>query len=375
MRKALYIFVSILLLHPLNSCSVEDLTFVAEDIVTESDLVDNPDQITFVHLSDTHRSSISLDPALYYLNNTPTRFGLLTGDVTATDQMLRAIRESEKPMLLIPGNHDAYPYYKYSVGQYGFRTRVLNYIEQNERVFFSNNHDNYWYKDYQKNGHTLRVIGIDQYEFESVQEDPNSLNCVYSQEQIDWFINLLEQSATCDGIIIAIHAGFGNRHVWNRDTSVTNDFISIYARDYDNSYDFQGLDIIKVIPDIINAYQTGVNLIAQEYRNTTHDDKLIVTTHFDGPHHNFIAYFGGHAHWDMVEHLTPYPQQLQVLIAYGGDGTGSKYNDLIKNTSNKNSYNFTVNVIDFNKRQLKIIRKGANVKVNGTTRDSIVISY
>ena len=374
MRKALYIFVSILLLHPLSSCSVEDLTFKAEDIVTESDLVDDPDQITFIHLSDVHRSSISLDPALHYLNHTPTRFGLLTGDATATDQMLKAIKESEKPMLLIPGNHDAYPYYDYSVGQYGFRTRVLNYIGQEERVIFANNQDNYWYQDYQKNGHTLRVIGIDQFEYERVQEGPNSLICVYSQEQIDWLINLLENSGSFDGIIFAIHAGFGNKKVWNRDTNVTNDFISLYAQNYDNAYDFFGEKNLPIIPDIINAYLTGVNM-KEEYGNGSNGDKLIVTTHFDGPHHNFIAYFGGHAHWDMVEHLTHYPQQLQVLIAYGGDGTGSDYNDLIKNTNNKNSYCFNVNVIDFKKRQLKIIRKGANIKVDGTRRDSIVFNY
>lgn len=360
---------------PLNSCSVENLTLKAEDIVNENDFIDYQDQIAFVHLSDVHRSNISLEPALYYINNTPAVFGILTGDVLASEDMLKEIRESEKPMLLIPGNHDAYPYYAYSVGQAGFRTRVLNAIGQDEKVVFGNDHDNYWYRDFMKDGHTLRVIGIDQYEFESVGEGPNSQICVYSQPQIDWLIQLLENSDRCDGIIMAIHAGFGNRHVWSRDKSVTNDFISLYAQLYDNSYDFFGEKNLKIIPDIINAYQTGINLTEQKYGNSSHDDTLVVTTHFQSPHQNFIAYMGGHAHWDMAEPLTPYPQQLLILVAYCGDGTGGENNDLIKNTNNKNSYNFNVNTVNFKKRQLKIIRKGANVKTDGTTRDSIVFNY
>lgn len=374
MRKMLNFLLCPLLACLLNSCS-DDLTFRAEDVVLESDLAANQDQLTFVHISDVHRSNISLSPALYYLNHTPSSFGLLTGDVMATGGMLNEMKQSEKPMLLIPGNHDAYTWYAYSVGQYGFRTHVLNAIGQDQHVVFANSQDNYWYQDFRKGEYTLRVIGIDQYEVESVQEDPNSLNCVYSQSQIDWLVNLLENSGTCDGIIIAIHAGFGNKYVWSRDTSAADNFISLYVGNYENSYDYQGLGAIKIIPDIINAYQTGVNLTDRKYSNSSNGDTLTVTTHFQNPHNNFIAYMGGHAHWDAVEPLTPYPRQLLVLIAYCGNGTGSPYNDLIKNTNNKNSYNFNVNIIDFKKRQLKIIRKGANVKVDGTTRDSIVFNY
>ena len=203
MRKTLYLLLGLICLFPLNSCSIEDLTFKAEDILIESDLVSEPDQIAFVHLSDIHRSNISLEPSLYYINNTPAVFGILTGDVMATNYMLDEIRNSEKPMLLIPGNHDAYRFYEYSTGQAGFRTQVLNNIGQDQNVIFANDHDNYWYQDYQKDGHILRVIGIDQYECESVNEGPNSLICVYSQSQIDWLVNLLENSGHCDGIIIA----------------------------------------------------------------------------------------------------------------------------------------------------------------------------
>lgn len=374
MKKLIYILIGCVILPAIAGC-VEGFIFHPEDVINENELSLSADQMAFVHISDVHRSSVSITPALYYLNHTLSSFALLTGDVMATGNMLNEIKASDKPMLLIPGNHDAYPYYAYSVGQAGFRTQVLNAIGQGEKVIFANDQDNYWYQDYQRNGHTLRVIGIDQYEFESVNEEPNSLICVYSQQQIDWLIDLLENSGHCDGIIMAIHAGFGNKNVWSRDRNVTNDFISIYARSYENSYDYAGERNIKIIPDIINAYQTGINMTEEKYGNSSNGDTLVVSTHFQGPHQNFIAYMGGHTHWDMAEFLTPYPQQLQILIAYCGDGTGHDYNDLIKNTNNKNFYNFNVNIIDFKKRELTIIRKGANVKVDGTTRDSIVFRY
>ena len=150
---------------------------------------------------------------------------------------------------------------------------------------------------------------------------------------------------------------------------------SIYAKKYDNSYDYYGSKNLTIIPDIINAYQTGVNLIGQKYSNYDGGEILTVTTHFQEAHDNFIAYMGGHTHWDMAEPLKFYPQQLQVLVAYCGNGTSSNYNDLIKNTNNKDFYNFNVNIIDLKKRQLKIIRKGANVKTDGNTRDSIIFNY
>lgn len=378
LRKTLHSVLCLLLWLLWSSCSSENLTFNADDIVLESDLVLSQDQLVFVHISDVHRSNVSLSPALYYLNQTPSSFGILTGDVVATDAMLREIGQSVKPMLLIPGNHDAYKGHDvHAVGQYGFRNQVLNEIGQDEKVVFGSERNNYWYQDFHRGGYTLRVIGIDQFEFESVNANFNSKICLYSQSQIDWLINLLENSGSCDGIIIVIHCGFGNESVWSRDKNVSNDFITIYAKDIDWLYEYYGNRNIKIIPDIINAYQTGVNLTEQKYGNSDSGDKLTVTTHFKGSHDNFIAYMGGHAHCDIVEHLTPYPRQLQVLIAYCGDGTGtsSPCNDLIKGTNDRNSYNFNVNIIDFKKRQLKIIRKGANVKVDGTTRDSIVFNY
>lgn len=374
MKKLLYILIGCVILPSIAGCA-EKLSFHPEDVMNENDLSLGSGQMSFIHISDVHRSSASITPALYYLNHTPSSFALLTGDIMASDNMLKEIRESDKPMLLIPGNHDAYPFYAYSVGQARFRTQVLSAVKQGEKVIFANDQDNYWYQDYQKDGHTLRVIGIDQYEFESVNEGPNSLICVYSQPQIDWLIQLLENSGHCDGIIMAIHAGFGNGKVMNRDREVTNDFISIYAKGYETAYDYTGEKNIRMIPDIINAYQTGVNLTEQKYGNSSKGDSIVVSTHFKGSHQNFIAYMGGHLHFDIVEHLTDYPQQLLALIAYCGDGTGHEYNDLIKSTNNKNFYNFNVNIIDFKKRELKIIRKGANVKVDGTTRDSIVFRY
>ena len=76
---------------------------------------------------------------------------------------------------------------------------------------------------------------------------------------------------------------------------------------------------MTLIPDIVNAYQTGENLNDKRYPNSAVvKDTLTVTTNFQGPHDNFIAYFGGHLHWDVTETLPYNPRQLQMLLTYGG---------------------------------------------------------
>ena len=109
--------------------------------------------------------------------------------------------------------------------------------------------------------------------------------------------------------------------------------------------------------------------------NANYLDKVTVTTDFQGAHDNFIAYFGGHAHWDMVEHLKDYPRQLLSLVAYGGYRTGSEFNDLIKSVNGPHSFTINMNIVDFKNRKLTIKRLGSIVKVDGTKREEISFSY
>ena len=283
-----------------------------------------------MHISDTHGSSISVYPMVEILNSTSCDFGIITGDVLADDIMMGYIRSSQKPIFIVPGNHDAYDIPQ---GQSTFRSYVLDGINKSTKIQYGNDGANYFYADLTKNGKTTRIIGLDQYEIEKVGL-ADKHNIVMSQHQINWFITLLKDSYDIDGIIILIHNGFGNNTYGQRNTGNRNSFISTLAYDF-KSYLYYGKDYPLMLPDIINAYMTGYNITDKIYPSGYDGVDLKVTTDFTGSHHNFIGYFGGHVHWDLCEYLKDFPSQLQLLMCYSGLGTG-KYMDVDYNEMSLN---------------------------------------
>lgn len=331
------------------------------------------DEMAFVQITDTHNSMVSFVPALSVMRAYNCDFGFISGDIIPPKEMLDSVNKFSKPFLMIPGNHDATDGY----GQVGFRYNVLNAIRANNNVHFGSSDANYWYKDIYKNGHNLRVIGLDQFECKVNASFPVTSSDTVPRNQVDWFTQVLSHSEACDGIIVIMHCGFGTTTINVRDTNNVNSFISILAKNFKNNYDydFSSYQDPRIYPDIVKAYITGNNIKNKVYKKGYQNTNLTVHTNFTGPHHNFIGYFGGHLHWDEVEYLHDYPNQLQVLMAYCGDGTGSNYNDLIKSGSRLNSFNVNLNVINFTERTLKIFRIGAKQKIDGTTRDSISFKY
>ena len=323
------------------------------------------DQISFMHISDTHGSDLSIRPMIYALNNCECDFAIITGDILPSTETIEYMASSKKPVLLVIGNHDAYDKY----GQTGFRKNVMDKVS-NPSIVYPNDSACYYHIDFYKNGHSLRVIALDQYEIDT-EGKSSAHNSVISQKQVNWLIDLLDKSEQFDGIVLLMHQGFGNAGVGVRDTTNMNDFISLYAKDYTKGYYHIGKYNPKLIPRILNAYISGKNINGDKYSTGFDKRELEVKTNFSGPHYNFVGYFGGHIHMDLIEYLPYMKNQLQILMAYSGKGTGSIFNDLLKSTSGPDSYNFNYSIFDFKMRKLKIHRIGANVKVDGTTRDSI----
>lgn len=369
MKKHIYLLL-ILFVAPIYACNNLE-TFDVEEFLDIEPILIPEDEIAFLHISDTHSSDRSLEPACGFLNKTDCSFGLLSGDIIATAEMKSMLKGCTKPFLMIPGNHDAYD----DGGEHNFRTHMLDPMQDINNVIFGDLKSNYWHHDFYKAGYSLRVIGMDQFQIDHYDKRERVAASILTQEQIDWFIQILKDSYDFDGIIIMIHEGFGNAHIGQRDMNYTNDFISIYAKDYKNCYDYAGIHNAMIIPDIVEAYITGENITGKEYMNANESDYITVTTDFQGAHDNFIAYFGGHTHWDMVEHLNAYPRQLLSLVAYGGSRTGSDLNDLVKTANGEFSFTINMNIIDFKNRKLTIKRLGSTVKVDGTKREEISFSF
>ena len=322
-------------------------------------------QISFMHISDTHGSDLSIKPMIYALNNCDCDFAIITGDILPSTETIEYMASSKKPVLLVIGNHDAYDKY----GQTGFRKNVMDKVG-NPSIIYPNDSACYYHIDFHKNGHSLRVIALDQYEIDT-EGKSSTYYSVISQKQINWLIDLLNKSEQFDGIVLLMHQGFGNASIGVRNKTNTNDFISLFAKNYTKGYYHMGNNNPTLIPRILNAYISGENLNGEKYSSGFGKREIEVKTNFSEPHYNFVGYFGGHIHMDLIEYLPYMKNQLQVLMAYSGEGTGSNFNDLKKSTSGKDSYNFNYNVFDCKMRELKIYRIGANVKVDGNTRDSI----
>lgn len=349
---------TLLILIVLTSCSKYE---------KDSDILETNEQDTFnyLHLSDPHGSLQSIKRAALLLSSGDDDFGIITGDVTPSQELIDNMNVCVKPFLMIPGNHDGYD----NIGQYEFR-RWQDRLSFSSTSSYGGERKNYWYRDFIKNDRVLRCIALDQYETDEGQWS-EKWDVTWTQEQIDWFVNIMEKSVDVDGIVVFMHCGWGNRYAGQRDVNNENEFISIYAHNYNHAYLYTGNSDPLMIPDIVNAYQTGVNITNQLYPNDG-DDKLMVTTHFTSPQNNFIAYFGGHLHWDVVEFLKDYPRQLQVLVAASYEGPASEYCDLTRADC---KYAINRTTIDFNNRTLTIKRIGAARKKDGTIRDTIQFHF
>ena len=211
-----------------GSVNCADVTAVYDYILYHDSTNDR--RMSFLHISDTHSVDVTLQPALEILNSDPTySFMILTGDFLPTEAMMQEVLASEKPVFIIPGNHDSWneENVTYSYGQQGFREQVLNRLYPNGEVNFGDDIANFFYADVTQNGCTIRVIGLDLYDFDNMGRPVVMNSVVFSQKQIDWLIEVLEDSYDKDGVIIMTHNGFGNSSQNSRDPNYINEFVNI----------------------------------------------------------------------------------------------------------------------------------------------------
>ncbi len=366
----------ILRVEPIDSVAADithDSRINVSDVTALINLILNPpppepqDSICFMHISDTHSTDITLKPMIEMLDTGDCAFAVITGDLLPTPTMLNELKAATKPIFQIPGNHDAWD----GLGQRGFHEQVQLATNLGYDIHYGADDACYFYADVVHNNRTLRVIGIDQYEIETVGPTHTNSAIVYSQQQIDWFINVLENSDDVDGIIILAHAGFGNHAVGARDMNYVNEFVSINAWTFLFGYLHDGISQPTMIPEIVEAYSTGENMENVRYCNGIEGDTITINTHFSGPHNSFIAHYAGHIHFDIVERLPDFPWQTMAIIAYGGKGKGNNWNDLVKPSSGELSYTINRNIVNFTTREHTIRRLGSTEKDDGTFRRSI----
>ena len=115
-------------------------------------------EYSILHISDLHGSAYTLKYFIDLLNRTDAVFGLITGDIMMADDIYSAIVSCNKPIYLLPGNHDVYEYYN-EKGQVSFKNDILNkLIKPNDYIVFGDKNANYYYVDFSISGHNNKLI-------------------------------------------------------------------------------------------------------------------------------------------------------------------------------------------------------------------------
>lgn len=296
---------------------------------------------TFLHLTDIHEDSKRFDLFRRFAKNSYVTKAICTGDIvnTATvENVFDFIEGATDEIMFVVGNHDREGITKEEVKSY----------------LMPNRDNTYYYVDFDD----IRIIVLDQLD----QADDGTSGGIgqYTQTQIDWFINVLKNSAGNYHVLVAMHCpektpvknswGFYQRHYqW---TMGENEYIAYSGG--------------TVIEDIINAYKNGESL-SKEYRTVTVETSFPVAG-------DFIAYMVGHYHADMIGYSQEYSDQIYLLCDQGRC-TSNSASDLARYEGFKSQNCFNAYVIDTQERKIKVIRVGADHNDILEKRKTLVLEY
>lgn len=339
--------------------------------------------------SDTHSNTRTCSNFVTYLNSNPgLDYGIVTGDLAAgnfnssVQSMLDALLSSSKPIIPLVGNHDCGN--SFLVSQSGSHEQVYTkfiapFIPKLELSEDENTGKNYYYKDFKDK--KIRLINIYEYDAPLDLKDGGLEykifrgNTVYSQIQIDWFINLLQNTPSDYGVIVATHSpqvsASGEARI-NRDKGFTSNTV---VDDYYNSmYYINGSPLV----DIIAAWKSGGSLdLAYSFKNeASYLAPLEVRADFSSRGSSeFICFLSGHTHRDivgtMVNGNTPF-----IVVTCGTDDIGqTSYDDLPRVSSSRTEDAFNILSVDRQKRLIYIVRVGANANNELDPRKFMKIGY
>lgn len=304
---------------------------------------------TFAHLTDIHVDATRFDNFLNFVrNNSVITKGIVSGDIvnTATNASEFAyIAGTTNELMYCVGNHD--------------RSGITH--DAVKGYLMPDRSNTYYYQDF----NDIRVIVLDQCD----QSDPDGtsgLLGVYTQAQIDWFIGLLQDALTnSKHVLIVMHdpeqtpvindMGFCQRYY--RLSSVGKEYITIAGG--------------TIIGDIINAFKNSAS-ISKSYNNQS-SGTITVNTSFSG-NGVFIGYVCGHYHADLLGYSPTYADQLNLNCCLGALANSSA-NDLARFEGQHSENCFNVYVIDTAKRQIKIVRVGADHNDLLQERKQLVLNY
>jgi hypothetical protein len=334
-----------------NIAEGTNINGMAVSDVLKAAYASTPDKVTLLHLSDTHGGTASINACVQDAKNDEgVALVLHTGDIASSasyNALLAA--DCEQPVLGILGNHDSWDNYAQNNSTAVNAMRTLN----GNNVTWAGNDVCYWYKDIQSsNGKTIRIIAPDEYDYSNGAGHIYSI--VYTQQQMEWLLDLLYNTPSNYYIILAIH------QPPQSNTGAADDWTSYGTTSY------SGPDAYW-LPKIIDAYTRRIAF--QGTFKPVYKEALNFSVFKDfstlEQSATFLCYLCGHMHGDWCGYLNSYPDQL-VLDVTRADSVASVGHDDVDRTSI--SYAANKVTFDFALRKIIIKRIGSTALTGGGVR-------
>ena len=291
------------------------------------------------------------------------------------------VSHSDRPFLLVKGNHDAcdieFPgengYTSGTEHQANATAHLLKPVMDGLVVWGDpSGVGGYWHKDIVTNGVKLRIIGIDEYEHSvgtpaALEGEDHSMRYskIYSPAQIDWLENLLKNTPSDYYIVMCHHAPLYKFHP----PEVLNDFVhhgivgqfdSSFQKYYYGSMSFYRDGNIDLMARIIDAYQHRRHL-SFTCVNGVAGSSLAVDVDFSGVEPaTFACHLCGHTHRDYCEYHPSFPSQLCLTVGTCSPIQSPSAEDLVRDTKGVSSYLLNRVTIDTNRNVVVVERFGAS---------------
>ena len=317
-------------------------------------------QFCLLIAGDIHADETRMQSMIEYLNAVDAfDAGIMLGDVSGnvyTDTIafyLDALESVQKPFLTVLGNHDVAG----ATSDTDLYTKFGDCFQYAQLASGESVSGKcYYFKDFA--AQKIRVIVLMQYDLVGRESDTGDL--CFGQDQIDWFISVLNSTPSDYGVIIAEHTNPSRQMTYNMDLSVTSDTWR------QSNYSPTVMDG-NPVPDIVNAWISGTT-ISQTYSYTFSNPPAPLSVSADFTNRGvgeFITYLGGHWHMDVLGTPTGYNNQPDYHTPAASLSSATQ-GDIPRKIGTLSEDSLCAIAVDRDKKTVKVFHIGAHF-----TKDAI----
>ena len=343
--------------------------------------------LCILHQSDIHGDAERMHRMIEFGNDVGVNAILATGDFCVNewgdggfDNTYGALySQSDAPILPVIGNHDVGAHHKiYTETPNTLAAVGAKYITPYMTAIGGvqgGTDAGYYYKDF--SDFKVRVIVLCEYETPRV---PNSGNTelkysiwsrYLSQAQTNWFIATLNGVQSDWSVIVCMH------QIIDVFEKYDDEFKCRVAYSNADVTNFQG----SIIQDIVDAYiARGTLSKSYHYNNadTSEVPDITASANFSAANGEFICYINGHTHNDgMGQSSVATNKQVNINVTTGSAHTNGTavYDDLYRDENTMSQDAFNMVAFDTDKKEIRVLRIGANVSADMRRRDYACIPY